>query len=75
MDESKKAEGIDRRTALKRGLVVVAATVWVTPAVQVLGLGERYAQAASGPGPKPAPEPKPKPKPKPKPRPNPKSSP
>ncbi len=39
---------VSRRDALKRGAVVGGALLWVTPVVQVIGLGQANAQSESG---------------------------
>ena len=47
-----QSAGLTRRDMLKRGAIAGSAAVWVMPAMEVLGVGRRYAQAASG-GPSP----------------------
>ncbi len=44
------SSAVSRRTALKRGAVVGGTLLWVTPAVQVIGLGSANAQQSSGGG-------------------------
>lgn len=51
-DQAGGAAGLSRRAMLKRGAVLGGAAVWMTPAMEVLGVGRRFAQAASG-GPPP----------------------
>lgn len=45
---SEHRRSVSRRDALKRGAMAGGALLWVTPAVQVIGLGRANAQAASG---------------------------
>ena len=42
-----QGEGISRRDLLRKGAVLGGAVVWVTPAVQTLGMGRAFAQTAS----------------------------
>lgn len=48
---SEQRHSVSRRNALKKGAIAGGALLWVTPVVQVVGLGQANAQAASG-GPK-----------------------
>lgn len=41
-------EGLSRREALKRGVVLGGAALWVAPAVHVLSISEAGAQQPSG---------------------------
>ncbi len=43
--------GLTRRDALKRGAIIGGVALWLTPAIEILGVGRRHAQAASGPPP------------------------
>lgn len=44
-------QGVTRRQALKRGLVIGTGVVWATPMIQVIRMSEAYAQITSlGPG-------------------------
>lgn len=47
-DHDEGSAGLTRRHMLKRGAIVGGAAVWMTPAMEVLGVGRRFAQAASG---------------------------
>lgn len=56
-ERGSEESGFTRRDMLKRGAVVGSAAVWMSPALQIIGVGRHAAQAASAPPPPPPPPP------------------
>lgn len=56
-EHGSEESGVSRRDMLKRGAVVGSAALWMSPALQIIGIGRHAAQAASAPPPPPPPPP------------------